>query len=341
MARVFLITSHYMGVLYMKELLKAGDAIVGVAAWPDSMGWYVPEEYDVRTHAFRLYLPLYEPDPRKLNSPEFLSVIRKLRPDFIVSGYYAKLFKPELLSIPKGGCVNIHPTGLPRFRGLSPYFTHMLHGDERNWITMHWLDPGADTGDIIARASVEIRPDDTGYTCGHRLTEAGAAMFAEYWPKVKAGTAPRIRQDESQASVFNFDWSMAEIDWSKSSRDIWNLVRSIAAPLSGAWTTAGGRKMHVWKARVIHEVADTAGGGSIPGGRIGTGSIAGGSVRNGAFSEPAAPGRVLALTGKGMWVQCGKGRLEILEAAFDGEPGKTPFDVLGPAAAGGIPVMLG
>jgi methionyl-tRNA formyltransferase len=321
MARVFLVTSHYMGVLYMRELTRAGEHIVGVAAWPDSMGWYVPEEYDVRTHAFRSYLPLYEPAPDKLNSPEFLAVMRRLKPDFIVSGYYAKLFKRDLLSIPKGGCVNIHPTGLPRFRGLSPYFTHMLHGDDRNWITMHWLDAGADTGDIIARTSVEILPEDTGYTCGHRLTEAAAAMFAEYWPKVKDGTAPRVKQDESEASVFNFDWSMAEIDWSKSNREIWNLVRSLTAPLSGAWTTAGGRKMRVWKVRVLPET-------SAP--RV-----------SAPTSSPAVPGQLLALSGKGMWVQCGKGRLAIQEASFEDESGRTPFEVLAPAAAGGLPVMLG
>jgi methionyl-tRNA formyltransferase len=316
MARVFLVTSHYMGVLYMRELLKAGENIVGVAAWPDSMGWYVPEEYDVRTHALRSYLPLYEPAPEKLNSPEFLNVIRRLKPDFIVSGYYAKLFKRELLSIPKGGCVNIHPTGLPRFRGLSPYFTHMLHGDDRNWITMHWLDPGADTGDIIAKTSVEILPEDTGYTCGHRLTEAAAAMFAEYWPKVKEGTAPRMKQNEFEASVFNFDWSMAEIDWSKSNREIWNLVRSISAPLSGAWTTAGGRKMRVWKVSVLPETD------ALP-------------------SGPAAPGQLIALSGKGMWVQCGGGRLAILEASFEDAPDRTPFEVLAPAAGSRIPVVLG
>src|SRR5690606_22887021 len=129
------------------------------------------------TKAFKHYLPLYEPDPKNLNSPEFLDVIRKLEPDFIVSGYYPKLFGDELLSIPKCGCVNTHPTGLPRFRGLSPYFSHMLFGDDRNYITLHWLDAGVDTGDIIDQASVDIRPDDTGFSCGHRLTEAGAEMF--------------------------------------------------------------------------------------------------------------------------------------------------------------------
>ncbi len=83
--RVFLITSHYMGVLYIDELLRAGENIVGVVAWPGDAGfyegWYVPEEYDVRTKAFQHYLPLYEPHPNKLNSPEFVENIRSLEPD--------------------------------------------------------------------------------------------------------------------------------------------------------------------------------------------------------------------------------------------------------------------
>jgi methionyl-tRNA formyltransferase len=317
MARVFLISSHYMGVLYMQELLKAGDEIVGVVAWPDSAGWYVPEEYDVRTHAFRNYLPLYEPDPKKLNSPEFLSVIRKLEPDFVISGYYPKIFKDDLLAIPKGGCVNIHPTGLPRFRGLSPYFTHMLFGDERNYITMHWLDRGVDTGDIIAQASVEILPDDTGFSCGHRLTEAGAAMFAEYWPRIKNGTAPRTPQDESEASNFNFDWSMAEIDWTKSNTEIWNLVRTLTVPLNGAWTMAGGHRMRVWQVRLVPQAEEIAISGAVP-------------------------RQVLALTGKGIWVQCGEGQLEIMDATIEDAPDLAPLEVLTPAQRSGtIPVLLG
>lgn len=315
MTRVFLITSHYMGVLYMQELLKAGDEIVGVVAWPDSDGWYVPEAYDVRTHAFRHYLPLYEPDPKDLNKPPFLDVIRKLEPDFVLSGYYPKIFKDALLAIPKQGCVNIHPTGLPRYRGLSPYFTHMLFGDDHNTITMHWLDRGVDTGDIIAQASVEIRPDDTGVTCGHRLTEAGAAMFAEYWPQIKAGNAPRRKQDPAIASNFNFDWAMAEIDWHKPARDIWNLIRCLTRPLDGAWTVAGGHPMHVWQARVVRDRGEIS-------------------------TVNPLPGQVLALTGKGMWVQCGSGQLEILDASLDDQPDRPPFDVLAPAL-GALPIVLG
>lgn len=318
MARVFLITSHYMGVLLIDELLRAGDEIVGVAAWPGAAGfyegWYVPPEYDVRTKAFDSYLPLYEPSPWKLNSPAFLDVIRGLEPDYVVSGYYGKLFGDELLSIPPGGCVNIHPTGLPRFRGLSPYFSHMLFGDDRNYITMHWLDAGADTGNIIAQASVEIHDDETGFECGHRVTEAGAAAFREHWPLVKAGTAPRIKQDESQASIFNFTWDIAEIDWSQSATEIWNLVRCLTKPLGGAWTTVGGHRMHVWAVRVVAPDGELAADGALP-------------------------GQVLAMTGKGMWVQCGAGQVQIADATMD-DLDRTPFEVLAPLG-GQMRVLLG
>ena len=317
--RVFLITSHYMGVLLIEELLRAGDEILGVAAWPGEAGfyegWYIPEEYEVRTKAFNEYLPLYEPSPWNLNSPAFLDVIRGTEPEFVVSGYYGKIFSDELLSIPSEGCVNIHPTGLPRFRGLSPYFSHMLFGDDRNYITMHWLDAGIDTGDIIAQASVPIHPDDTGFEVGHRVTEAGAEMFREYWPQVKAGTAPRIEQDESKATVFNFTWDLAEIDWKKSTTQIWNLVRSLTRPISGAWTMAGGYKMHVWAVEVVPASDE------LP-------------------ERDALPGQILALTGKGLWIQCGQGQVRIVDATIDRLPDVTPFELLSQSSLQS-PVLLG
>lgn len=320
MARVFLITSHYMGVLYIDELLRAGDEIAGVVAWPSGdvgfyEGWYVPIEYDVRSKAFQHYLPLYEPDPNELNTPEFVEVIQKLEPEYIVSGYYGKIFKKQILSIPLGGCINIHPTGLPRFRGLSPYFTHMIFGDTHNYITMHWLDPGVDTGDIIAQASIEIQPNDTGFEIGHRITEAGAEMFRENWPLVKEGKAPRTKQEESKASHFNFSWDIAEIDWNQSATQIWNLVRSLTKPLGGAWTMAGGRVMHVWAVRVVDPSEELS------------------------ISSVGA-GQVLAMMGKGMWIQCGEGQVQIIDASLDELPDTMPYDILKPFC-GNTPVLLG
>jgi len=300
--RVLLITSHYMGVLYMEELLRAGDEIVGVVAWPDDGGWFVPPECDVRTQAFRHYLPLYEPDPKDLNGA-FLPVVERLAPEMIISGYYPKIFGRRLLSIPPKGCVNIHPTGLPKFRGLSPYFTHMLFGDSVNRITLHWLDPGVDTGDIIDQGETDIRPNDTGFTCGQRLTEVGRDVFRRNWPLIKAGTAPRRKQDPAQASHFNFDWSMAEIDWTKPATQIWNLVRALTRPLRGAWTWLGGHKLRVWKVRVVEPSRELVVSGVVP-------------------------GQVIAIIGKGIWVQAGEGQVQMVDASFDDEPTRAIWDQL-------------
>jgi len=165
----------------------------------------------------------------------------------------------------------------------------MLFGDSYNEITLHWLDPGIDTGDIIAKGKVVIKEEDTGYTCGHRLTEAGRDIFRENWPLIKAGNAPRLPQDTSIASNYNFTWEQAEIDWRKSALEIWNLVRSISRPLQGAWTVLGGTKIHIWKLKVVdvdHELA----------------------------SEQAIPGQILAVTGKGLWVQTGEGQVQIIDS---------------------------
>ena len=313
MAKVFLVSANLMGVLYVDKLLEAGDEIVGIAAWPGAGGWHVPPEADLRAKAFREYLPLYEPDPKDINSLEFVEVMRKAEPDYVISGYYARIFKDQILSLPKKGCINIHPTGLPKFRGLSPTFTHMLHGDTHSYSTMHWLNPGIDTGDIIAQTSVEILSDDTGWKTSEKLTIASGEMFAETWPLVKAGKAPRVVQDESIASVFNFSWKMAQIDWTKTSLEIFNLVRALTKPMKGTWTFVSGRKMHIWKASMV-------------------------PVKGELSARDALPGEVLAVTGKGLWVQCGKGQVQILDYTFDDDPQATVADYV---CTSGVRVLLG
>lgn len=296
--RVVMISSHYLGVLYLQELLKAGDEVVGAVALPGTGGWHVPPEYDFRAAAFRSYVPVYEPPVKELNSARFLEVLRALRPDFIVSGYYPKIFGPELLSLPKHGCVNTHPTGLPRYRGRCPYFTHMFFGDERNQITIHWLDAYVDTGDIIAQASVPILDSDTGYVSGHKLTEAGRDAFREVWPLIKNGTAPRRPQDAQVASVFNFDWSMARIDWRLPARSVWNRVRALTRPLDGCWTRTVGRRIMIWEARVVAAGREIASGSAVA-------------------------GEIVAAAGSGFIVQCGEGQLHV-----------TDFEVLPETAPG-------
>jgi methionyl-tRNA formyltransferase len=158
-------------------------------------------------------------------------------------------------------------------------------------ITMHWLDPGVDTGDIIFKASVPIEPEDTGFVSGHKVTEAAAETFRKVWPLVKAGKSDRIKQSIDEASIFNFDERMAEIDWSQSAFLINNLVKAITKPLFGTWTTLNGQKIMIWKTRLLT-----------------------GSEETNAKSD--VPGTVTAVTVPGFCVQCETGQIEVLEYEF-------------------------
>jgi methionyl-tRNA formyltransferase len=305
--------------------LHAGEEIVGVVAGrltpvaPDR--WFIPPEYDVSRKAKEHFLPLYEPKPSQLNKPEFLEVIRKAKPDYIISGYYAKIFSDELLSIPKIGCVNFHPARLPHLRGLTPHFSHMLLGDKKNYATLHWLDQGVDTGDIIGICSIDIKPEHTGFETGRLLTEAGMEMFRENWPKIKKDTAPRLKQNDANSGEFYFSWDLAEINWTQSAIEIWNIVRSLTRPLGGAWTMAGGYKMNVWEVKVVPSREQI-------------------SVTKGFPLVKPLPGQVIAMTGKGMWIQCGKGQMIIKDAKLEDKPDTSPFELLS-GFPGGIPVLLG
>jgi methionyl-tRNA formyltransferase len=191
----------------------------------------------------------------------------------------------------------------------------MLFGDQRNYITMHWLDPGVDTGDTIAQTSIEILPEDTGFSCGHRLTQAGAEMFREYWPAIKAGKAPRHSQDKTQASVFNFAWEMAEIRWDQPNLKIWNLIRSLTRPLGGAWTKVDGHKMFVWAAKMVQPAEEI-------------------------HVKGTSPGQILARTTAGVWVQCSEGQLQLIDITMDDQADQTSYHLLVPQVES-APVVLG
>jgi len=249
-----------------------------------------------------------------LNSPEFVEVIRKTSPDYVISGYYARIFKKAILTLPPKGCINIHPTGLPRFRGLSPYFTHLLHGDDRQYITMHWLDPGVDTGDIIAQASVEVRPDDTGFTVGTGSPRQAPPCSARigrrskpYRPAHQAGCLHCLQFQ----LLLGYGGDRLEEECHTGL----DLVRAITRPFSGAWTMVGGYKMHVWKVRVVAPEEELKVKGALP-------------------------GEVLAADRQGILGAVREGQVQILEASLDDLSDSTPFELV--ASTGGqMRLLLG
>jgi len=295
--KIVVVTYYNVGVAILRELLKKGEKIAAVVAWPEKEP--LPLEYSVIKTAFQNYLPLY--CPKNINSPAFIQILKDLKPDLILSAYYPKLFCKEILDIPKLGCVNIHDSLLPRYRGQTPLNWAIANGDKQTGLTMHYLAPGMDNGDIISQEKIDISPEDTVFTLNEKLAPLAAKLVRENLDLIKEGKAPRIQQEEEKATYVR-QWKPEDglIDWNKSSWEIHNLIRAATRPYSGAFTFLNKKKILIWAS----QLTDTQ-----------------------KFdNKKLLPGEILALNGKGLLVNTGDGKIVITEMEF--AEGGEVFDYL-------------
>jgi methionyl-tRNA formyltransferase len=319
--RVVAIVNGYTGALCLQELVDQGDEVVGVVTAPGSPSPHMPPEASVKLTADRNLLPVYQPSFDRVNTPEFVDVLRRLQPDLMVSMHYPVIFQREILEIPPLGCVNEHPSRLPAGRGMTPSSWHMLIGDDRNWISLHYLDPGIDTGDIISQGSIPITPEDTGVTTSRKLSEEGHRIFAEALPLIRAGKAPRIPQDQIEGvepSYYSWKPWYAQIRWDWSQQKIALHVRTLTHPkdrsswTGEAYTFLGGHKLLVWEAKMAQQ--DWA-------------------------AEGARPGQILAVTGQGLLVKAGNGTVVLTDADVD-SPSEIGIDGLLGILSIGLPAYF-
>jgi len=205
-------------------------------------------------------IPVYAPED--INHPLWVSRISKMEPDLIFSFYYRNLIKAPILGIPKQGCINLHGSLLPAYRGRCPINWVILNGETETGVTLHYMTPKPDDGDIISQSSISIDADDTALTLHTKSRDAAAALLAETLPAIEAGTASRTPQNSSKASYFGGrNMADGKIDWSLPAEDICNLVRAVTRPYPGAFSHIGSRKVIIWEA----SVAETAEDGKAPG----------------------------------------------------------------------------
>ncbi len=312
--RVFAVINGYTGALCLRELLAEGHEVVGVVTSPPSRPSDKPDETVVGVATKRL-LHLYLPSNEVVAAPtpEFLDLFQRAKPDLLVSMHYAAIFKPAILQIPPLGAVNIHPSRLPEGRGMTPSFWYLYLGHDTAWTALHYLDPGVDSGDVIAHASVPITHDDTGVTVGRKLSEAAWEAFREHLPGIMAGNAPRRKQDLSQGSYLRagFDWGL--IQWSREAKAVRGQIRCFTSSPSPARTFLAGAILTVNDAEVV-------------------------DPNDGALArEGATPGEVVALTGKGPVVQTGSGQVVLTGYAVDQSAAGSAISLLGGSAR----VLLG
>lgn len=285
----------YMGtpdfaVASLERLLADGHDVAAVFTQPDKpqgrkMKLTPPP---VKQVALTHHIPVYQPDTFKNESQ--LELLRELNPDVIVVVAYGKLLPGYVLDLPKYGCINVHGSLLPHYRGAAPIQWMVLNGETTAGVTTMYMDRGLDTGDMLLKAETPVGENETAGELFDRLAEMGADLLAETLERLPQGIE-RQPQDESQASYVSvLDKSMATVDWTREAQQVHNLIRGLD-PWPVALTTRDGVRLKLFQSRMTDRMAS------------------------------AAPGTVVEADPKtGLFVACGDGRvLQILEVQMVGK----------------------
>jgi methionyl-tRNA formyltransferase len=236
----------------LKSIYDAGFEIIGVVTNPDKpKGRGMKLAYSpVKEYALEKNLKIYQPIKIR-NNTEFLDEIRTLAPDVICVVAYGKILPKEILEIPKLGCINVHGSLLPKYRGAAPIQWAVLNGEKITGITTMYMDEGMDTGDMILKEEVEIGPEETTGDLWQKLTKIGGEILVKTLKLIEEGKAPREKQTEEATLAPMLNKEMALIDWENSDANkIHNLIRGLN-PIMGAYSYIDGKKIKFWKSKVL------------------------------------------------------------------------------------------
>ncbi len=238
----------------LKAIFKAGHEIVGVVTNPDrpkGRGMkMIPSP--VKEFANENNLKIFQPEKVK-NNEEFINELKALKPEVICVVAYGKILPKEILDIPPYGCINVHASLLPKYRGAAPIQWAVLNGDKTTGVTTMYMDIGMDTGDMILKQEVQIGEDETTGELWDRLKVLGGNLLVETLKQIEKGIAPREKQGKDYTIAPMLSKDMAKIDWNqKTAEEIKNLVRGLN-PIMGAYTFLNGKKIKFWKVKVAGE----------------------------------------------------------------------------------------
>ena len=198
-------------------------------------------------------IPIFQPEKVR-NNTEFINKIKEINPDVICVVAYGKILPKEILDIPKYGCINVHASLLPKYRGAAPIQWAILNGDKETGVTTMYMDVGMDTGDMILTQKVQIGENETTGELWNRLSKIGANLLVETLKQIEQGIAPRIPQGNDYTMAPMLEKEMSKIDWeNKTAEEIKNLVRGLN-PIMGAYTYLNGKKIKFWKVEVSENI---------------------------------------------------------------------------------------
>jgi len=240
---------HNMGCGGIEALLRNGFEIQAVFTYqdnPDESNWFD----SVAELASHHRIPVFVPD--NINHPLWVDRIRTLEPDILFSFYYRDLIGKAILDIPKFGCLNLHGSLLPKYRGRAPLNWAIINGETETGVSLHYMTERADDGDIVGQQTIAIDEKESAVSLNKKMVETASQLLDRFLPLIKDHTAPRQLQDHSVATYFGRRTPAdGAIDWSIPSRAINNLVRAVTRPYPGAFTFRQEQKITLWKTKPL------------------------------------------------------------------------------------------
>ena len=238
----------------LEAIYNAKYNIIGVVTNPDKpkgRGMKMLAS-PVKEFALEKNIPVFQPLKVRKNT-EFIEEIKELKPDVMCVVAYGKILPKEILDIPQFGCINVHGSLLPKYRGAAPIQWAVINGDKETGITTMYMDVGMDTGDMILKEKVSIGENETTGELWNRLSKIGGELLVKTLKLIEKGNAPRTKQGEDYTIAPMLDKEMSKIDWeNKTAEQIKNLIRGLN-PIMGAYTFVNGKKLKIWKAQVVEE----------------------------------------------------------------------------------------
>ena len=268
---------HNIGCIGIRKLLDAGIEIAAVFTHKDNPNentWFD----SVAELCAEKGLDVFAPED--INHPIWEERIRQIQPDILFSFYYRQMVRQTILDIPSMGCMNLHGSLLPKYRGRVPINWAVIRGEKETGVTLHYMTASPDAGDVVAQRSFAIEENDTAMDVHRHAAQEAGKLLEEVLPKIKAGTASRIPQNPADATYFHGRTPAdGRILWNDSAENIRNLIRGVTRPYPGAFGFLSEKKIIIWKATVINQ------------------------------AHSARPGTVLAI--KPLTVACGENALRI------------------------------
>jgi methionyl-tRNA formyltransferase len=276
-------TSEF-AVPILKKLLASKHEVIGVVTQPDrpaGRGQRLRVS-PVKQVAEEAGVIVYQPE--KVRNEDFVNLIRQISPDLIVVAAYGQIIPPPILQIPRYGCINVHASLLPKYRGAAPVHYALFNGESKTGVTTMLMDAGLDTGPILLQQEVEIYPDDNEGSLEARLAEVGADLLLKTLELVETGSVTPIPQNDSEATYAPLvKREDCVVDWNEDAEKIVNLIRG-CTPKPGAFCHWQGSALKIWQAYPIRdETASTS------------------------------PGEVVYIDKNGITVQTGKGLVCLVE----------------------------